>query len=119
MRLIQQEGRGAVVYLRHEAMGTGLVRRLQTLDLGERDARAVHTEPSAPSLEGEEPALCRPGPQPLAQGAHGIGSQILRDLGVRRLRLITNHPFTPKALEGFGLRIEGFVPVPVQAHASP
>jgi GTP cyclohydrolase II len=42
---------------------------------------------------------------------YGIGSQILRDLGIQRLRLITNHPFHPTALEGFGLSIAEFVPV--------
>ncbi|MCF6185135.1 MAG: hypothetical protein L3J56_11065, partial [Bacteroidales bacterium] len=43
--------------------------------------------------------------------AYGIGSQILRDLGIRRLQLITNHPFTPTALSGFGLTIDAFVPL--------
>ncbi|MEX0776642.1 MAG: hypothetical protein WD042_13145 [Phycisphaeraceae bacterium] len=43
---------------------------------------------------------------------YGIGSQVLRDLGIRRLRLLTNHPFHPTALEGFGLSISEFVSIP-------
>ena len=42
---------------------------------------------------------------------YGIGSQILRDLGIRKLDLLTNHPFTPTALSGFGLEIEEFVSI--------
>ncbi|MEX2212796.1 MAG: 3,4-dihydroxy-2-butanone-4-phosphate synthase [Phycisphaeraceae bacterium] len=92
MQMIQQAGQGAVVYLRHEMMGTGLLRRLQTLRIPE-DSRMV---PLAASH---------------GQDAYGIGSQILRDLGVRKLRLLTNHPFHPTALSGFGLEITEFVKV--------
>jgi 3,4-dihydroxy 2-butanone 4-phosphate synthase/GTP cyclohydrolase II len=42
---------------------------------------------------------------------YGIGSQILRDLGISEMRLITNHPYHPTALGGFGLTINEFVPV--------
>jgi 3,4-dihydroxy 2-butanone 4-phosphate synthase/GTP cyclohydrolase II len=92
MRAIQQAGRGAVVYLRHEMMGTGLLRRLQTM------RRPDDTRPAVP-------------PAHHGSDAYGIGSQILRDLGIRKLRLLTNHPFHPTALSGFGLEISEFVPV--------
>jgi len=105
MKMIQQAGRGAIVYLRHEGMGSGLLKQLQTAHrhAGEAGGEAVR-------LGENQPA---PGIQPprSTQG-YGIGSQILRDLGIRRLRLITNHPFTPTALSGFGLAIHEFVPVP-------
>ena len=53
-----------------------------------------------------------PGIQPPADKRdYGVGCQILRDLGIRKLSLITNHPFTPTALQGFGLEIAEFVPV--------
>ncbi len=91
MQAIQSQGSGAIVYLRHEQMGTGLLRRLQTL---------------------QRPADVPTPPQRAAgEDAYGIGSQILRDLGIRKLRLLTNHPHHPKALSGFGLEIIEFVPM--------
>ncbi len=96
MRMIQEEGRGAVVYLRHEGMGKGLLKRLQTLHAPEHLQRDEHAVRSGAS-----------------GGDYGIGSQILRDLGLRKLRLLTNHPVHPTALSGFGLEITEFVPVDV------
>lgn len=96
MKAIQAAGRGAVVYLRHEMMGTGLLRKLQTLRLSD-EARAISGHSS-----------------PQSQDAYGIGSQILRDLGIRKMRLLTNHPHHPTALTGFGLSISEFVPVPAE-----
>jgi len=101
MRMIQSEGRGAVVYLRHEGMGRGLLGRLQT-----------STVPVAPGTGGvrlggaDDAGAAARGRATLD---YGIGSQILRDLGLRRLRLITDHPFVPQALAGFGLAIDHFV----------
>jgi len=107
--MIQREELGAVVYLRHEKMGSGLLRRLQTL----RSPSGSLTE----KIEaGDGPFVgqsqTRPGVAPPSDtGDYGIGSQILRDLGIRQMKLITNHPFHPKALQGFGLEIAEFVPV--------
>jgi 3,4-dihydroxy 2-butanone 4-phosphate synthase/GTP cyclohydrolase II len=105
MRRIQSEGRGAVVYLRHERMGSGLLRRLQTLHFAQQ-----HDDDDDRPHIGQNHAT--PGMKPPAdKGDYGIGSQILRDLGIRKLRLLTNHPFHPTALEGFGLSIDEFVPL--------
>jgi len=98
MQMIQNAGRGAIVYLRHEGMGKGVLQRLQTMH-HPADARSA-----APATR----------PSNLVMGSYGIGSQILHDLGLRQLRLITNHPVQPTALSGFGLRITEFVPVPDQ-----
>lgn len=103
MRMIQREGHGAIVYLRHEGMGTGLLKRLQTL----HDPANPDAEPPAVGQSQSAPGLA----PPTDKRDYGIGSQILRDLGIRKLRLITNHPFTPTALDGFGLQIAEFVPV--------
>lgn len=106
MRMIQRAGRGAVVYLRHEGMGSGLLKRLQTASL-----------PAGHELAGEDRVKLGDGQPtpgifpPRDAQAYGIGSQILRDLGIRQLKLITNHPFRPTALSGFGLSIREFVPV--------
>lgn len=97
MRAIHDAGRGAVVYLRHEGMGTGLVQRLQTPRRSDGSDSDDVVPLHHPTRDG---------------GAYGIGAQILRDLGIRRLRLITDHPFTPTALGGYGLSIDEFVPVP-------
>ncbi len=100
MRMIQDAGCGAVVYLRHEAMGQGLLKRLQT-----RHAPVDYSD-TYPGHAGFSPE-----PAPVIKRDYGIGSQILRDLGIRQLRLITNHPIHPTALDGFGLSITEFVPV--------
>jgi 3,4-dihydroxy 2-butanone 4-phosphate synthase/GTP cyclohydrolase II len=106
MRTIHAEGRGAVVYLRHEMSGHGLLQRLHTL----------HPPIGGGPQEDERVKIGRgdlhPSVKPAShQGAYGIGCQILRHLGITRLRLITDHPFHPTALGGFGLEICEFVPV--------
>ncbi|MCW5775843.1 MAG: 3,4-dihydroxy-2-butanone-4-phosphate synthase [Phycisphaeraceae bacterium] len=99
MRLIQREGRGAVVYLRPEGVGDGLAQRLQAI-----------RRPAGPE---ETPDLTRPGTEtvPLHAREIGTGSQILRDLGLSRLRLITNHGTDWPGLEAFGLEVVERVPV--------
>ncbi len=106
MRMIEAAGQGALVYLRHERMGSGLLRRLQTLHRSPELAAADSDRPHIGA--GHETPGIRP---PVNKGDYGIGAQILRDLGIRKLRLITNHPFHPLALEGFGLDIVEFVPL--------
>ena len=105
MRAIQHAGRGAVVYLRHEGLGRGLVKRLQT-------AVPVGSDlPRGGPQYGTADGATRPSHRDTMD--YGVGSQILRDLGLRHLRLITDHPFTPTALSGFGLSISEFVGPPM------
>jgi len=106
MRMIQREGQGAVVYLRHEGMGTGVLKRLQTLSLSP-DEEARRVESVRPGDAHEQPGMA---PRQDKRG-YGIGCQILRDLGITDLRLLTDHPFTPQSLGGFGLSIDGFVAI--------
>ena len=106
MKAIQAEGCGALVYLRHEMTGRGLLQTLHTLHetIGSGTA-----QDQSPKLGIGQP---HPGMQPPPhKGAYGIGCQILYHLGIRRLRLLTNHPFQPTALSGFGLEISEFVSV--------
>jgi len=106
MAMIQQAGHGAIVYLRHEGMGSGLLKRLQTLARTPEETRddeerlRLGTSQVSPGVA-----------PPRNKQDYGIGSQVLRDLGISRMKLITNHPFTPTALSGFGLTIEEFVPL--------
>jgi 3,4-dihydroxy 2-butanone 4-phosphate synthase/GTP cyclohydrolase II len=105
MRALQQEGRGALVYLRPEAVGDDLRARLQQIRRGRAD------DVDAPDLTRVDGIGGRA--HPMAHREFGIGGQILRDLGLRRLRLLTNHPRKAMpGLSGFGLEIVEHVPIP-------
>ncbi len=106
MKQIQQAGCGAVVYLRHEGMGQGLLRTLQSVHLPE--TLAPQNAERLRLGDGQTSPGIAP---PADKRSYGIGCQILRDLGIRQLRLLTNHPFMPTALAGFGLSIESFEPL--------
>jgi len=107
MRLIQEHGSGAIVYLRHEMTGSGILQRLQT---PRRHSTGGDGDEPSTFMGRQQP---HPGIRPAAdKGAYGIGCQILRQLGIQRLRLVTNHAFQPTALAGFGLEICEFVPIP-------
>lgn len=104
MQMIQRERCGAVVYLRHEGMGRGLLKALQT-GTPPPGAADPHDERIQLGVNHATPGTAPPS----NKADYGIGCQILRDLGIRRMRLITAHPFTPTALSGYGLEIDGFV----------
>jgi len=97
MKLIQQAGRGALIYLRPEEVGDGLKARLQQI------RRPNSDDVNAPDLTRTDGIGGRV--QPMDQRDFGTGVQILRDLGLRKLRILTNHPKTLRGLSGFGLEI--------------
>lgn len=100
MRMIQAEGRGALVYLRPSNVGEGLLKDLQTLRMtGEAGMRDVNS----PDLVGSAGIGSRA--VPMHQRDFGIGSQILRDLGLRHLRIISHSPRRMSNLGAFGLDI--------------
>lgn len=102
MRRITDEGRGVVVYLRgHEGRGIGLVSKLRAYELQERGVDTLDA-----NLELGLPADARD---------YGAGAQILKDLGVRSLRLMTNNPDKTAAILRHGLAVTGREPMPVQA----
>ncbi len=103
MRMIQEAGRGALVYLRPEGAGESLSDRLL------RIRRPQHDDVNAPDLTRRDGVAARA--QPMDQRDFGIGGQILLDLGLRRLRILTNHPKTLRGLHGFGLEIVEQVPI--------
>ncbi|MFE0254494.1 3,4-dihydroxy-2-butanone-4-phosphate synthase [Streptomyces sp. NPDC059010] len=99
---IQAEGRGVVVYLRgHEGRGIGLMSKLRAYELQERGRDTLDA-----NLELGLPADARD---------YGAGAQILTDLGVRSVRLLTNNPDKSDALLAHGLKVSGREPMPVQA----
>jgi len=104
MRLIAETGSGVVVYLRgHEGRGIGLAHKLRAYDLQERGRDTVDAN--------VELGL------PVDSREYGIGAQILVDLGVSRMRLMTNNPTKYGGLEGFGLDI--VERVPLSSHVNP
>lgn len=97
MQLIQKAGCGALVYLRPEGFSEDLRGRLQ------RIRRPALDDVNSPDLTRPEGVGGKA--QPIDYREVGIGSQILRDLGLSKLRLLTNHPKSLPALHGFGLDV--------------
>jgi 3,4-dihydroxy 2-butanone 4-phosphate synthase / GTP cyclohydrolase II len=97
MSLIAQEGRGVFLYLRQEGRGIGLADKLRAYELQDRGADTVEA-----NLALGLPADKRD---------YGIGSQILADLGVKEMRVLTNNPKKIYGLEGYGLKIVGRAPL--------
>lgn len=101
MAAVAAEGRGIVLYMRgHEGRGIGLLHKLQAYQLQDAGSDTVDA-----NLELGLPADARD---------YGIGAQILVDLGVRSMRLLTNNPAKRVGLDGYGLAIIDRVPMPVR-----
>ncbi|MFD9412362.1 bifunctional 3,4-dihydroxy-2-butanone-4-phosphate synthase/GTP cyclohydrolase II [Streptomyces sp. NPDC059989] len=102
MERIKAAGRGVVVYLRgHEGRGIGLLSKLRAYELQERGRDTLDA-----NLELGLPADARD---------YGAGAQILADLGVRSVRLLTNNPDKAAALVRHGIKVSGREPMPVEA----
>jgi 3,4-dihydroxy 2-butanone 4-phosphate synthase/GTP cyclohydrolase II len=97
--LIAREGRGVFLYLHQEGRGIGLANKLRAYELQDRGADTVEAN-LALGL-------------PVDKRDYGLGSQILVDLGVKEMRLITNNPKKIIGLEGYGLAIAGRVPLDI------
>jgi 3,4-dihydroxy 2-butanone 4-phosphate synthase/GTP cyclohydrolase II len=104
MRMIQAEGRGVIVYLDQEGRGIGLVNKLKAYELQDRGADTVE----ANERLGFKADLRN----------YGIGAQILLDLGLRTIRVITNNPRKLVGLDGYGLALHDRVrlEMPADAH---
>lgn len=102
LRMIQQAGRGALVYVRPEGVGDDLRARLQQIRRSPLDESI--NSPDLTRLDGVGGRAVAPQVREI-----GVGGQILRDLGVTRMRLLTNNPSTYPGLHGFGLDIIEYV----------
>jgi 3,4-dihydroxy 2-butanone 4-phosphate synthase/GTP cyclohydrolase II len=103
LQRVAEEGRGVVLYMRgHEGRGIGLLHKLQAYQLQDTGLDTVDA-----NLELGLPADARD---------YGTGAQILYDLGVRSMRLLTNNPAKRAGLEGYGLTITGREALPVRLH---
>jgi 3,4-dihydroxy 2-butanone 4-phosphate synthase/GTP cyclohydrolase II len=103
MEIISREGLGALIYLHQSSKGFTVEK------LGERTVLSFHRDRRLPSLPESERKT---------QRDIGIGAQILSDLNLRRIRLLTNHPRRVAALEGFDIEIVEQVPIAAERAAS-
>ena len=103
MQMVEEEGKGLIVYMSQEGRGIGLINKLKAYHLQEQGLDTV----DANIQLGFKPD----------ERDYGIGAQILRDLGVTKMRLITNNPVKRSGLEGYGLTITETVPLIIQPNA--
>ena len=102
MQMVQQEGRGVILYMAQEGRGIGLLNKLKAYQLQEEGLDTVEANLKL----GFD----------MDQRDYGVGASILRDLGISKLRLLSNNPKKRTALAGYGLEIVETVPIEVEAN---
>lgn len=99
MRMIEKEGKGVLIYMNQEGRGIGLYNKLKAYKLQERGMDTVEANLHLGFNADERD--------------YGVGAQILRDLNIRKIRLITNNPTKRAGLEGYGLEMIEHIPLEI------
>ena len=102
MKAIEEEGKGVIVYMNQEGRGIGLINKLKAYSLQEKGLDTVEANIEL-GFKGDE-------------RDYGIGAQILRDLGVKKIRLMSNNPKKRTGLMGYGLEIVDNVPLEIESN---
>ncbi len=100
MKMVEQEGKGVIVYMHQEGRGIGLVNKIKAYELQEHGWDTVEANIELGFKEDLRD--------------YGIGAQILVDLGVRKMRLMTNNPKKIIGLQAYGLSVTGRVPIEIE-----
>lgn len=100
MQMVEKEGKGVVLYMNQEGRGIGLINKLKAYKLQEQGMDTVQAN-LALGL-------------PMDSRDYGVGAQILRDLGISKIRLISNNPQKRVGLIGYGLEIVDQIPIEIQ-----
>lgn len=100
MKMIEKEGRGVLVYMNQEGRGIGLFNKIKAYKLQEQGRDTVEANLDLGFDEDERD--------------YGVGANILRELGLGKIRLLTNNPVKRKGLEGYGLEIVENIPLEVE-----
>ncbi|MDA3844097.1 MAG: bifunctional 3,4-dihydroxy-2-butanone-4-phosphate synthase/GTP cyclohydrolase II [Candidatus Kapabacteria bacterium] len=100
MEMIDKEGKGVILYMRQDGRGIGLIKKVKAYDLQEKGMDTV---------EANVELGFQPDPR-----EYGTGAQILMDLGIKKMRLITNNPTKRVGLESFGIEVVDRVPIEIE-----